>query len=129
MRRDPYDISRREVLRFGLKWRDLSFPIEVTQTIYYEIITKLKEYSLEQALLLSREEAGRRVRAQVPSGVPARGLTYEEYMEHGRRWVRAVVETRKILPPRFQVVFQGGSLKQPGHGFVNKEGRIGVIYW
>lgn len=97
VRRDPYDISRREVLRFGLKWRDLSFPIEVTQTIYYEIITKLKEYSLEQALLLSREEAGRRVRAQVPSGVPARGLTYEEYMEHGRRWVRAVVETRENI--------------------------------
>lgn len=96
-RHDPYDISRREVSRFSLKWRNLSIPVEVTQTRYYEIIIEVKEISPEQAVLLSRAEANRQARRQVPEGVPAGVTFYEEYTEHGRKWVRAVVETRENI--------------------------------
>ncbi len=102
-RHDPYDISRREILRFSLKWRNLSLPIEVTRTRYYEIIIEGKELSFEEALFISRTEAERQIREQIPEGVPAGAIFYEEYTEHNRKWVRAVGETRENIAIHFPI--------------------------
>ncbi|HHX87972.1 MAG TPA: sporulation protein YqfD [Firmicutes bacterium] len=96
-RNDPYEISRQEASRLSLKWRNLFFPVEVKLTRYYEIIVEERDISPEQALLLSREEAKKQARSQIPEGVPAGATFFEECTVQGRRGVRAVVETRENI--------------------------------
>ncbi len=97
VRHDPYNIYRRETSLYSLKWRNLTFPVEMIFTRYYEIIIEVREIPPEQALLLSRAEASRQIRRQIPEGVTAGETIFEEYTEHAQTWVRATAEARENI--------------------------------
>ncbi len=94
---NPYRFAREELRIICWRWRNISFPVEVLKINYLEQRTDQKAFSRDEALQLAREEAREELRAKVPGKVSIEQLYYQEYMENGAEWVRAVAETREEI--------------------------------
>lgn len=93
----PYSFAREEVRTTCWRWRNISFPVEVLRIAYLEQTAERKKIPHDEALQLAQKEARKKLRGLVPEGILFEQYYYQEYMENGAEWVRAVAETREDI--------------------------------
>ncbi len=96
-RRDPFALSRREVVHRLFRWRNLTIPVELIYEICYELLHQEIELDPGEALRLARREALHRVKAQLPEGISAGQPFFEEYTHMGKQWILVVLETKENI--------------------------------
>ncbi len=94
---NPYSLAREEVRSSTWRWRNLSVPVEVIKVAYLEQAVDRQRISRDEALQLAREEARRKLRAQLPEGVSVKAIYDQEFTENEVEWIRAVAETREEI--------------------------------